>query len=229
MEQEIKSEGKCLYCDELLSQSAIGRHLAKHLGLMEKESAGKSQSNFCHVEVEAGEMFLHLLVKGDAPMKTIDGFLRDIWLECCGHLSGFGHKKFKIKMKDRVEDVFQPKVKIYHDYDYGTTTRVFLNAKKQYQLALKEQIILLSRNEPLKLMCALCEIEPAINLCSVCCYQEMAFYCKKCSKKHAKTCEDFADYAEMPVVNSPRMGECGYIGGRIDKARDGVYKIVKPM
>jgi len=191
---------------------------------MEKESAGKSQSNFCHVEVEANEMFLHLLVKGDAPMKTIDGFLRDIWLECCGHLSGFGHKNFKIKMKDRVEDVFQPKVKIYHDYDYGTTTRVFLNAKKQYKLNLKEQIILLSRNEPLKLMCTLCEIEPAINLCSVCCYQEMAFFCRKCSKKHAKTCEDFDDYAKMPVVNSPRMGECGYTGGRIDTKRDGVYK-----
>jgi hypothetical protein len=196
---------------------------------MEKDATGKNPVNYCHVEVEAGEMFLHLLAKGDAPMKIIDGFLRDIWLECCGHLSGFGHKNFKIKMKDLVEDVFQPKIKIYHDYDYGTTTRVFLNAKKQYQLNLKERIILLSRNEPLKIMCTSCKKKPAVNICTVCCYKEMAFYCKKCSEKHAETCEDFADYAEMPVVNSPRMGECGYAGGRIDKARDGVYKIVKPM
>jgi len=224
MENELKSEGRCLYCDELLSQSVIGRHLAKHLEQMEKDAAGKNPANYCHVEVEANEMFLHLLVKGDASMKTIDGLLRDIWLECCGHLSGFGHKSFKIKIKDRVEDVFQPKVKIYHDYDYGTTTRVFLNAKKQYQLNLKEQIILLSRNEPLKLKCVSCKTEPAINICSVCCYQEMAFFCRKCSAKHAKTCEDFDDYAKMPVVNSPRMGECGYTGGRIDKARDMVYK-----
>ena len=127
-------------------------------------------------------------------------------------------------MKDMVEDVFRPKVKIYHDYDFGTTTRVFLIAKKQYQLNLKEPIILLSRNEPLKLMCVSCKTEPAINICAVCYYQEMAFFCKKCSKIHAKTCEDFADYAEMPIVNSPRMGECGYTGGTIDKARDGVYK-----
>lgn len=224
MEKELISEGRCLYCGELFSQSEIGRHLGKHLALMEKDVTGKNPVNYCHVEVEAGEMFLHLLVKGDATMKTIDGFLRDIWLECCGHLSGFGHKNFKIKMKDRVEDVFQPKVKIYHDYDYGTTTRVFLSGKKQYQLDLKDKIILLSRNEPLKLLCASCKIEPAINICIVCCYQELAFFCKKCSKKHAKTCEDFADYAEMPVVNSPRMGECGYTGGVIDVERDGVYK-----
>ena len=224
MEQELKSEDRCLYCNELSSQSEIGKHLAKHLAQMEKDAAGDNQSNYVHVEVEANEMFLQLLVKGDAPMKTIDVFLRDIWLECCGHLSGFGHKSFKIKMKDRVEDVFRPKVKIYHDYDYGTTTRVFLKAHKQYQLILKEKIILLSRNEPLKLMCALCKEKPAINICIVCCYQEMAFFCKKCSSKHAKTCEDFADYAEMPVVNSPRMGECGYTGGRIDTKRDGVYK-----
>jgi len=224
MEQELKSEGKCLYCNELLSQAEILKHLAKHLAQMEKDATGDNQSNYCHVEVEANEMFLHLLVKGDAPMKTIDKFLRDIWLECCGHMSEFRHKNFKIKMKDMVEDVFRPKVKIYHDYDFGTTTRVFLIAKKQYQLNLKEPIILLSRNEPLKLMCVSCKTEPAINICAVCYYQEMAFFCKKCSKIHTKTCEDFADYAEMPIVNSPRMGECGYTGGTIDKARDGVYK-----
>jgi len=73
-------------------------------------------------------------------------------------------------------------------------------------------------------MCTSCKKKPAINICVVCCYEEMAFFCEKCSVIHAETCEDFADYAEMPVVNSPRMGECGYTGGRIDTKRDGVYK-----
>jgi hypothetical protein len=224
MEQELKSEGRCIYCEELSSRSDIGKHLAKHLTLMEKDAAGKHPVNYCHVEVAAGEMFLHLLVKGDATMKIIDRFLRDIWLDCCGHMSGFGHKYFKIKMKDLVEDVFQSKIKIYHDYDYGTTTRVFLNAKKQYQLNLKERIILLSRNEPLQLMCTECKKKPAVSICAVCWYNGEAFYCKKCSKKHAQTCLDYADYAEMPVVNSPRMGECGYTGGAIDIERDRIYK-----
>jgi hypothetical protein len=224
MEHELISEGKCLYCEDLFLQKEIGKHLAKHLAQMETKSVGTNPVNYVHIEVEAGEMFLHILVKGDAKMKIIDKFLRGIWLECCGHLSEFGHKDFKIKMNDLVEDVFQPRIKIYHDYDFGTTTRVILKAHKQYQLALKEQIILLSRNEPLKFMCNLCKKKPAVYLCSICWYETEAFYCEKCSKKHAETCEDFADYAEMPVVNSPRMGECGYTGGIIDIERDGVYK-----
>jgi len=95
MEEELKSEGRCLYCETLFSQAETGKHLAKHPGELKKLSAGKPQSNYCDVEVEAGEMFLQLLVKGDAPMKTFDGFLREIWLECCGHLSAFSYKNLK--------------------------------------------------------------------------------------------------------------------------------------
>jgi hypothetical protein len=55
-------------------------------------------------------------------------------------------------MSHKVEDVFETKVKIYHDYDYGDTTTVFLKGLKNYQLNSKEAILLLSRNEPLKIM-----------------------------------------------------------------------------
>ena len=34
-----------------------------------------------------------------------------------------------------------------------------------------------------------------------------------------------AENPESTVVNSPRMGECGYEGGSIDLERDGVYKM----
>ena len=226
MEQELISKGKCLFCEDMFPQNEIGKHLAKHLLNMTKEDTGRSQRNYCHVEVEANVLFLHLLVRGDVSMRIIDQFLRDIWLECCGHLSNFGHKNFKISMNDRVEDIFQPRIKIYHDYDYGTTTRVFLRAHKQYQLHSIEKIIPLSRNEPLKLMCTSCKKNPAVNICTVCWYEDEAFYCEKCSEDHAGTCEDFSDYAGMPVVNSPRMGECGYDGGSIDTERDGAYKEV---
>jgi len=225
MEQsEITSEGKCLYCNQVFSQNEISKHLAKHLAEKEKAETGDKVQTYCHIEVEANEMFLHLLVKGDATMKKIDQFLREIWLECCGHMSEFGHKQFKVSMSHKVKSVFEPRIKIYHDYDFGTTTRVFLKGLKQYQLNLKENILLLSRNEPLKIICVVCKKEPAVNLCTSCNYDEDAFFCEKCSEKHEKKCSDFADYACMPVVNSPRMGECGYEGGSIDVERDGVYK-----
>jgi hypothetical protein len=75
-------------------------------------------------------------------------------------------------------------------------------------------------------MCTACKNNPAVNICTVCWYEDNAFYCEKCSEDHADTCEDFSDYAGMPVVNSPRMGECGYDGGSIDIERDGTYKEV---
>jgi hypothetical protein len=69
----------------------------------------------------------------------------------------------------------------------------------------------------------MCGKVPATQICVVCSCEEDAYYCEKCAKKHAKECEDFADYAAMPIVNSPRMGVCGYEGGTIDTERDGVF------
>lgn len=224
MSKQLSSQGKCLYCNQMFSQLEIRKHLAKHLADMEKADTGDKIQTYCHVEVEADEMFLHLLVKGNSTMKTIDSFLKNIWLECCGHLSGFGHKNFKVSMNYKVQDVFESGVKIFHDYDYGTTTRVFLKGLKHYQLNLKESIILLSRNEPLEIMCTICKKEPAVNLCTICNCDKYSFFCESCSEEHENICEDFADYSCLPVVNSPRMGECGYTGGSIDLERDGAYK-----
>jgi len=223
MTEELKSEGRCIYCNQMFSQKEIGKHLAKHLVEMEKKDADKTMNFYYHIEVQVAELFLHLLVRGDATMKIIDDFLREIWLECCGHMSEFGHKNFRISKRDRVEDIFAPRVKNFHDYDFGSTTRVFLKGLKSYRFSLKGSIILLSRNEPLKLLCNMCKKNPAVNLCATCSWEEDAFYCEACSGKHAKVCEDFADYSSMPVVNSPRMGVCGYMGGSIDLERDGGY------
>jgi hypothetical protein len=222
--EALKSIGECLYCKEEFSQKEIGKHLAKHLNEQEKKDANRNTQTFCHIEVESGEMFLHLLVKGDVTMKKIDNFLKDIWLDCCGHLSNFGHKNFKVSMSHKVEDVFETRIKIYHDYDYGDTTTVFLKGLKNYQLNSKEAILLLSRNEPLKIMCSTCKKEPAINICVSCWFDQEAYFCERCSEKHEEKCDAFADYSCMPVVNSPRMGICGYTEGMIDLERDGAYQ-----
>jgi len=127
-------------------------------------------------------------------------------------------------MNHKVHDVFDSGIKIFHDYDFGTTTRVFLKGLKHYQLNIEDQIILLSRNEPLKLICATCKVEPAVNICTSCNWEQYSFFCKKCSKKHEKVCEYFNEDSSLPVVNSPRMGQCGYTGGMIDVERDGIYR-----
>jgi len=68
-------------------------------------------------------------------------------------------------------------------------------------------------------MCSICRKVPATQVCAI----DAHVFCDKCAKKHAKKCVDFAEHASMKVVNSPRMGVCGYEGGGIDKERDGIY------
>ncbi len=235
----INSVGKCFFCNAEFTKAGITKHLKGHLA---KEAKHIKNGTSFHIKIEddprfGGNFFLNLWVDGEALMGDIDDFLRAIWLECCGHLSAFSNPKKKkmLTMLDEndlmsdpdeimdteTKDILVKGMKLKHDYDFGSTTTLLLTVLEQIPVEVPGGVILLSRNEPLEIMCETCGTEPAALLCTTC-YEPNSF-CKKCAKKHAKTCEDFADYSAMPVVNSPRMGVCGYDGGRIDKKRDGVF------
>lgn len=126
----------------------------------------------------------------------------------------------EISMNQKINKVLYKDLKLNYQYDFGSTTELQLHVLNGYPVKADEKIVLLSRNEPFKIECSSCHKNPATKICNVCLYEEEAFFCNECSKKHAKTCEDFADYAQMPVVNSPRMGVCAYEGGEIDLKRD---------
>lgn len=129
----------------------------------------------------------------------------------------------EISMNRKIHAVFSKGLKLDYDYDFGSTTSLQLTVVDEFPVQADKPVVLLSRNEPLEIVCDHCGKEPAIYVCSVCMGYEKSAFCKKCSKLHAKTCPDFSDYSTAPVVNSPRMGVCGYGGGRIDKERDRVY------
>jgi hypothetical protein len=133
----------------------------------------------------------------------------------------------EIPFKNKAKKIFSPNMKLDYEYDFGSTTELEISVVASFPYKADKNIVLLSRNEPLELMCVVCGKAPATQICTVCMYEEDAFFCDKCAKKHAKECEDFADYASMPVVNSPRMGVCGYTGGIIDTERDGVFVLKK--
>jgi hypothetical protein len=224
MQEKIKSEGKCKYCSKTFTQQGVSRHLATHL--KENELQDPSGALALHLLVKAGPYFLHLLIPGTKPLKAIDTFLRKIWLECCGHMSNFnvgGWGSQEVGITRKCEEVFSNTSKLIYRYDMGSTTELEIELKGSYHLAIAD-IILLSRNEPLALICEACNKEPAVSICIVSSYEDVASFCKSCAIAHEKTCKDFDDYARMPVVNSPRMGVCAYEGGAIDTERDGIYK-----
>ena len=260
MQEKQKSEGKCLFCGKTFAKAGINRHLATHL--KEKVETGKPGKSFL-VKVETSKRwgsspyFLSLWIDGEAKMKVFDDFLRDIWLECCGHMSAFRNPKLKksgygmfdtmdaydyleqgnvakyekimeeaageVPMSRKVKDALYSGLVLEYEYDFGSSTELTVTVIDEYPIKTDKKIVLLSRNEPLEIMCCMCGAVPATQICSVCMYDEEATFCDKCATKHAKKCEDFADYASMPVVNSPRMGVCAYEGGIIDTERDGVF------
>jgi len=226
MQEKLKSEGVCLFCGKTFAKAGINRHLTTHLNEMVK--IGKSGKSFL-VKIEpdkswgATPYFLSLWVDGETTMKTIDKFLRDIWLECCGHLSKF----YGAGMAKKTQDVFEKGMQLDYEYDFGSTTSLTLTVVDEYPIKADKKIVLLSRNEPLEIMCSTCKKVPATQICAICSFEKDAEFCDKCAEKHAKECKDFADYASMPVVNSPRMGECGYEGGIIDTERDGTFVLKK--
>jgi hypothetical protein len=260
MEQNPKSEGKCLFCDKTFARAGINRHLQTHLKQKTNENA-EGVSYLVKVEPNprrgSSSWFLSLWVDGKATMEDIDHFLRHIWLECCGHLSSFTNPKNRrniggmwaffeaeellakgkikayeklmeeakgeVPMSRKTDKVFCKGLKLEYEYDFGSTTELLLTVVEEYPVKADEEIVLLSRNEPLEWLCDTCQKEPATQICTVHSWDNESLFCDKCAKKHAKKCEDFEEYAAMPIVNSPRMGVCGYTGGSIDIERDGVF------
>lgn len=162
--------------------------------------------------------WLHLEVPADARLEVLDSFLRQIWLECCGHMSAFTieGKTYSVapmadfddeNMKIRLDEVLIPGMKFFHEYDFGTTTHLTLKLISQEQKQIKgKSVRVLARNEPPAIPCVSCG-KMATQLCSECHWSGEGWLCDECAAEH-KCDEDMF----LPVVNSPRVGMCGYTG-----------------
>ena len=223
------SSGKCNLCGETFGKAAMTRHLAKCRS--EHPAKGKTQRNIFHLLVEAKYLpyyWMHIQAPGDANLAQLDDFLRETWLECCGHLSAFTITGQRYSVDANEADVFPdmepeedfsaklaavlaPGLKFDYEYDFGTTTYLTLKVVSEHQGAIKPRSVeVLARNEPPPVTCEECG-RPATRVCSVCIYNDKAWYCDDCMPEH-KCGEDYA----LPVVNSPRVGQCGYTGMAYD-------------
>lgn len=216
-----QTRGTCAHCGR---ETARG-HMARHLDACDRRrdaiaaaDAGKGAAvTLVHLQArdaETGAYWLNLEVDGTAPLAKIDAYLRAIWLECCGHLSDFstgGWNGRKVGKQQPVERVFRPGVEITHTYDFGTSSVTLLTAvgTRQGKRTTRHPIALLARNLEPEYRCQECD-ERATRLCMECIYEDQAVgtLCGRHARKHPHK-----DYGEpMPLVNSPRVGMCGYEG-----------------
>ena len=143
------SKGICAFCHGEFSKSAMTRHLEtceqRTITEAKTESRRKAQKiRTFHLLVEGRDLpmyWMHLDVTASTTLATLDRFLRDSWLECCGHLSAFeiGGVRYAVdagmdgdwgmdekSMRVRLDKVFSPGQSCSYEYDYGTTTELKL-------------------------------------------------------------------------------------------------------
>jgi hypothetical protein len=165
----------------------------------------------------APQYWMHLAVPKAAQLELLDQFLRDIWLECCGHTSAFEiegtmYSAEPMGMQDepttaRLQDVVRPDVTFHYEYDFGSATHLKLKVLSEYKSDLDaREVRLLARNEPPVIPCSRCGA-PAVEVCTECVYSDEGWLCRKCAAGH-----ECGEDMFLPVVNSPRVGVCGYTG-----------------
>src|SRR5689334_4686797 len=98
MEGKVKrkpiSKGTCVYCEQVFSKSGMRAHLEacesrKTVIQALNKSAGAKSTQFFHLTIDSADYWMHVEIPADNTLRDLDQFLRDIWLECCGHLSQF--------------------------------------------------------------------------------------------------------------------------------------------
>jgi hypothetical protein len=216
----------CSICGELLTKSAALRHItAKH-----KED-GSEKARLIRASgrslMDGNDYWILFDVPRKATLWTIDAFLRDIWLECCGHLSMFIYKgewpeyddderEFNKIKNTRVSNYAKGETMRYM-YDMGDTTELkieFLDeltrpkhrtqATKDSRNARCDSVRVLARNAPYEHLCVRCKKKPAkIAL-------ERQFLCGKCVTKQEKEDYWLEINRDTKLPNSPRVGQCAY-------------------
>jgi Plasmid pRiA4b ORF-3-like protein len=224
------SKGICAFCHREFSKASMTRHLEaceqRASTVKKTESRRKAlQIRTFHLVVEGRGLpmyWMHLDVTARTMLATLDRFLRDTWLECCGHLSVFRIGGFNYyvdtemdaywdmrrkNMQVRLDEVLSPGQTCSYEYDFGSTTELLVKVISEQDADMKGRAIqILARNSLPIVPCDVCG-QPATHLCTRCIYEDKGCLCDACMKDH-KCNEGML----LPMVNSPRAGVCGYTG-----------------
>lgn len=219
-------KGKCYYCNVEVSEKNVKRHVKGckvRKAKIEESIANckntKSQYILSIVpQYESKDYCLYIAIDTDITLENLDSFLRNIWVECCGHLSSFTidginydsscdyesifsddneTMDFKLKQVLAVGDKFR------YDYDFGSTTTLKLEVIDEYLTGENHsEIEILARNEEIEHLCEQCNQKAKYYN-----YEREGFFCEDCID------EEEMIY-ELEYTNSPRDGVCGYVGNK---------------
>ncbi len=219
MPRRKQSRGNCAFCNREMTRGGLSNHLRSCP--KRKEAVATAQSNTAqtlyHLIVRDAyipDFWLHLEVNGRSTLTQLDRYLRAIWLECCGHMSQFsigGWRGRKIGKSRKVEKAFTSGAELTYIYDFGTSSELLIKAvaTRHGKPLTKHPIYLMARNQLPDVACDECNA--AATLYCADCLMEQGDWVSLCDTH--RTGHDHDEYGGLsPLINSPRLGMCGYDG-----------------
>ena len=201
--------GTCELCKQQASKSQMQRHVAR---CASEHDASGAPETIVQLGIDADDhprYWLHIEARASASLRQLDSLLRRTWLECCGHMSAFRAGASELAMGTKIGSAFPRKgVAFSYEYDFGSTT-----ALKGQVVGMREGCLgrapvrLLARNDLLEWRCANCS-RAAVIVCPFCIHEDDCLFCEAHAQDHPCAQEE----VYLPIVNSPRMGVCGYVG-----------------
>ncbi len=226
MKRTFSNKAACGLCGEEVAGKQMLRHV-KICRLVHPLKEGKRKQKIFTLRVtscEYPDYFLYLEIEGKKKLSLLDGFLRDIWLECCGHISQFtiagavyssytdGEMIEELgeqsDMSAKLLDILEDGTTFEYDYDMGSTTDLDLEVVdiRETKESLPNGFFLVARNLAPEISCKKCKVPATRVLMAY--VKNDGSYCEACAEKLPEEDNDIT----LPVVNSPRMGVCGYEG-----------------
>jgi len=230
-------KGFCSLCQTDIGARAAKKHLIKEITT--QSDLNKPDSTFLLV-AKSDPFWMYIQISENATVQKLDDLLRTEWVDCCGHMSYLefypeGKKRGKKRCfwyseqnfvclshnhfddmeahehsmdSVKAKDVMRVNGDINYAYDFGTPTHVFLTVlEKIPNTADKNEATceMIAKNKPPVWICSE-KRRTCNNASKYICSQCGIAICKECKHRHIH------DERLLPVVNSPRMGACGYCG-----------------
>ncbi|MDQ7051543.1 MAG: hypothetical protein Q9P14_01080 [candidate division KSB1 bacterium] len=207
-----------------------------------------------HLRLNSWRSFywVHIEMAGQKTLYDLDAFIRNLWVECCSHLSEFEINDqiyrvnlfaewseenseiddFEIEIEHTasnddafeffsmdieslfikpskvnipIQHVLKQGTEFEYVYDFGSSTDLTGKVINVRQGPADTGIRILARNAPYNVLCEKCQKSRADAVCMYC----FDALCPRCQRRHE--CEQSGE-TFLPLVNSPRVGVCGYTG-----------------
>ncbi len=201
--------GHCELCDSLIPEPQMAMHLKK---CAPEHDSGSDAVPLALLRVDASHdatYWLYCEARSDTTFEQLDLLLRHVWLECCDHMSAFHVGRAEIAKRAALGTALSGGARFSYEYDFGSTTALVGRIVSERDGTRgRAALRVVARNLPIVWTCIVCKARATL-VCPQCMWGGTdGWLCTKHAKNHP--CAD--DIEPMPVVNSPRMGVCGYTG-----------------